>query len=48
MLGMYALAMETARSFAKTVQIGDTMAFSGGKSGHGLDEMDLEIEIARV
>ena len=44
MLGMYALAMETARSFAKTVQIGDTMDFSG----HGLDEMDLSIEISRV
>ena len=44
MLGTYALAMETARSFAKTVQIGDSIAFSD----HGLDEMDLAIEIARV
>ena len=29
---------------SETVQIGETMAFLG----HGLDEMDLAIEIARV
>ena len=44
MLGMYALATETARSVTKTVQIGDSMTFLG----HRLDEMDLAMEIARV